>query len=187
MPKVVDDDSVFQVAIRMVIERGYAGATTKSIAQAAHVSEVTLFRKYGSKAELVKKAVTAAVEASDFAAAARYTGDVTADLLRVVRAYGDLADRSGQFFPVLFSEMPRYPELADLLEIPAGAFGTIGDLFARYQKAGVLRKEHPLHAAAGLLGPISISNMVRLSGAKAPFPRLDLTQHVEHYLAGHRV
>ena len=164
MPKVVNDAAVFQAAIRLVVEKGYAGATTKSIADAARISEVTLFRKYGSKAELIKKAVTAAVEASDFISAARYTGDVAADLLRIVRAYQDLADKSGQFFPVLFSEMPRYPELSDLLDIPAKAINTIGGLLTRYQKEGVLKEEHPLHAAAGLLGPISISNLIRISG-----------------------
>ena len=52
MPKVVEDEKIYSAAMQTVIERGYSGATTKQIAGAADISEVTLFRKYGSKAEI---------------------------------------------------------------------------------------------------------------------------------------
>ncbi len=54
MPKVIADMQIFQAVMEIIAARGYAGATTRQIAEAAGVSEVTLFRKYGSKAELVK-------------------------------------------------------------------------------------------------------------------------------------
>ncbi|MEO1441928.1 MAG: TetR/AcrR family transcriptional regulator, partial [Chloroflexota bacterium] len=86
MPKKIYDEAVFQVVVDTLVERGYAGATTKHIAEIAGISEVSLFRKYGSKAELVLTAVRGHIfnpTAND----ALYTGDVFADLLRLVTLY----------------------------------------------------------------------------------------------------
>ena len=87
MPKVIADMQIFQAVMEIIAERGYAGATTRQIAEAAGVSEVTLFRKYGSKAELVKRTISALVEQTEFESATQYTGDIRADLLRVLQAY----------------------------------------------------------------------------------------------------
>ena len=43
MPKVIEDDQIFRAVIQTISERGYAGATTRQIADAAQISEVTLF------------------------------------------------------------------------------------------------------------------------------------------------
>ena len=72
MPKVIADLQIFQAVMETISERGYVGATTRQIADTAGVSEVTLFRKYGTKAELVKRAVAALIEQTDFESATHY-------------------------------------------------------------------------------------------------------------------
>jgi AcrR family transcriptional regulator len=52
---------ILDAAHRLFLERGYAGATLTSIAQAAGVVVETIYRAYGSKAELLKAVVRAAV------------------------------------------------------------------------------------------------------------------------------
>ena len=42
MPKIITDEEIYQAVMQVVSERGYAGATTKQMAEAANVSEVTL-------------------------------------------------------------------------------------------------------------------------------------------------
>ena len=184
MPKIIEDDLVYRAAMQAVIDRGYNGATTKQIAAAADISEVTLFRKYGSKAELVKQAITATAEKMDFSAAARYTGDPAADLERVVRAYQDLAAQNGRFIYTLISEIARHPELGDLLNAPLSIMEGIGELLARYQAEGVLRREPPLHAVAALLGPLMIANMIGEANPELALPPLDTEQHVALFLHG---
>ena len=184
MPKIIEDEKIYRTAMQMVAERGYAGATTKQIAEAADISEVTLFRKYGNKAQLVKRAIAAMVEQMDFASATCYTGNVSVDLLRVVQTYQDSAEKRGQFIYAMLSEIPRYPELADLLDAPLSMVNSVGQLLARYQAEGVLKQEHPLHAAAGLMGPLFVTNMIRGAKANVPLPRLDLPNHVAHFLSG---
>lgn len=184
MPKVIEDAKVYRAVMETIIERGYAGATTKQIAEAAEISEVTLFRKYGNKAQLVKQAIAAMVGEIDFTSATRYSGEASVDLLRVVQTYQESAETKGFFFYIMMSEIPRYPKLADLLDTPLEMIGGIGQLLARYQAEGILEQEHPLHAVAALLGPLIAANMIRGTQTDVPLPPLDLANHVAHFLNG---
>ena len=78
MPKILEDEKIFQAVIKVVSERGYIGATTRQMADAANVSEVTLFRKFGSKQHLVKQAISSIISQTDLATAAQYTRDINA-------------------------------------------------------------------------------------------------------------
>ena len=187
MPKIVTDEEIFEAVIEVVTERGYAGATTKQMAEVAQVGEVTLFRKYGTKLELVKQAIVAFAAEMHFEEASRYTGELEADLLRVVQAYQDASTTYGQFFPIILSELPRYPELAELLDTPLSMVGGIAQLLSRYQAEGQLREEHPLHAVAGLLGPLLITAMIRGAMPEGPMPLPDLSVHVARFLDGRRI
>lgn len=184
MPKIIDDEQVFLVTLQTITERGYAGATTKQIAEAANMSEVTLFRKYGSKAELIKQAITAMAEQLNFESATQYTGDVSDDLRRVVEMYQDAAEEKGQFIYSIILEIQRYPELAEAIGTPVEMFSHIAQLIVRYQEEGVLKQEPPMQAMAGLLGPLIATNMIRNAVKGIPFPPPDLENHVACFLNG---
>ena len=158
MPKIIDDEQVYLAALQTIMERGYAGATTKQIAEAANMSEVTLFRKYGSK--------------------------VVADLQRVVEMYQGAAEKKGQYIYTIILEIQRYPELAEAISTPLEMFQQIAQLILRYQEEGVLKREHPMHALAGLLGPLIATNMIRNVAQGLPFPPPMLEYHVAVFLNG---
>ncbi len=187
MPKIVKDEEIYRAVIQVVSERGYSGATTKQMAEAADVSEMTLFRKYGNKGELVKHAIAFIIEETDFSSAAHFTGDVHADLLRVVKAYQDTAVKNGLFIFALFADLARHPELIKSLKEPFSIFQAIGALIARYQSAGVLKTEHPLHSLAILLAPLVYIATIRNAKLDDTMPDLDLSGHVTAYLTGHCV
>lgn len=186
MPKIVDDETTYRAVIQVIAARGYAGATTKELAKAAGISEMSLFRKYRNKLQLVKQALTSIIDQADFAAATRYTGDITADLLRVVQFYQDSAVKHGQLIFMLVAELPRYPDLADLLTVPLDMFTRIESLLAHYQADGILRQEHPRHAVGALLGPLLYTGTLHRVMPDDGFPPLDLQTHVTHFLAGRR-
>lgn len=50
-------EQLLQAAARLYAEAGYHGATTRRIATAAGVNEVTLFRHFGSKDALIREAI----------------------------------------------------------------------------------------------------------------------------------
>lgn len=52
-------DKLLNVACRIFAEAGYRGTTTRRVAQEAGVNEVTLFRHFGSKDELIRDALAA--------------------------------------------------------------------------------------------------------------------------------
>ena len=187
MPKVIEDESVYQAVMQVVLERGYAGATTKQMAEAAGVSEVTLFRKYENKPELVRQAIAWLTGKIDFVTVTDYTGDVETDLMRMVQTYQDTAVQYGPFFAMVLSEVPRNSELAYIVAEPIRIFTSMAELLVRYQQEGMLKSEHPLHALAALLGPLMYSSLVRGAVYSPPVPALDLANHVACYLDGRRI
>ncbi|MCX6082088.1 MAG: TetR/AcrR family transcriptional regulator [Chloroflexi bacterium] len=184
MPKVITDMQIFQAVMEIIAKSGYAGATTRQIAEAADVSEVTLFRKYGSKAKLVRRTISALVEQTEFESATHYTGDIFADLLRVLQAYRDAVILHEHFFFVLFAELSRTPELADSFSQPLGLFQSIGKLLSRYQAEGVLKPENPLHSVASLLGPLIYFSMIARSAGDTSMPPIDSETHIRHFIEG---
>lgn len=187
MPKKVEDSQIYLAVIQVVSERGYLGATTKQIANTADVSEMTLFRKYGTKSELVKQAIAFIIDETDYSSSAHYTGDLHADLLRVVKAYQDTAVKNGVFIFALFADLTRHPELITSMKGPFSIFQSIGALIARYQAKGVLKTEPPLHSVAKLLAPLVYISTIRNSKLDDTLPDLDLSGHVTSYLEGHRI
>ncbi len=187
MPKILEDEQIYRAVMLVVSERGYEGATTKQMADAADVSEVTLFRKYGSKQQLVKQAISYVITKTNFASSVRYTGNVHADLLRVVQAYQDTAVKNGLFIFALFADLARHPELINSMKEPFNIFQSIGALIGRYQSEGVLKSEHPLHSVAKLLAPLVYISTIRNTKLDDTMPDLDLSEHVTSFLNGHRI
>lgn len=184
MPKILEDETIYRAVMQVVSERGYAGATTKEMASAANVSEVTLFRKYENKAQLVKLAIAYILKQTNFSLSAQYTGDVHADLLNVVQAYQDTVVEYGVFIFALFADLSRHPELLDSMSEPLSIFQSIGKLIARYQAEGVLITEHPLHSVAKLLAPLVYVSTIRNTKLDDTLPELNLSEHVTLFLEG---
>ena len=187
MPKILEDEQIYHAVIQVVSERGYVGATTKQMADAADVSEVTLFRKYGSKQELVKQAISSIINQTEFATAAEYTGDIHADLIRILEAYKDSAVMHGDFVSALFLELSRHPELVDTIDEPLSIFLGIGELIARYQDEGLLKKGHPLHIVAILLGPMMYAAIMRKAIPVAELPVVDLSNYLNDFVNGYQI
>ncbi|MBI9051741.1 MAG: TetR/AcrR family transcriptional regulator [Anaerolineaceae bacterium] len=184
MPKIVEDEKIYQAVLKVISENGYAGATTKLMAEAANVSEVTLFRKYKNKLQLVKQALLNIIKQTDFLAATQFSGNVNADLLHVVQAYQDSAVKYSRLLFMMFSEMSSFPEVLSLLDPPLEVFNNIRNLFAKYQSAGILQQENPVHAMSALFGPLIYTSMMQSAMPNVHIPPLDLQKHVTRYLEG---
>jgi AcrR family transcriptional regulator len=184
MPKIIHDADVFQAVSQVLLQRGYAGATMRHMAAAAGVSEVTLFRKYGSKSDLVLKTIMHIADEMDFEAATHYTGDVRADLLRIVGRYQIMISEYGELLSLLLPEVRRHPELQPVMGRLQSTFQLIGELLVHYQRAGVLQTENPVHAVAALLGPLAYAAMVE-GGSLGEQPLMpEASHHVDRFLHG---
>lgn len=187
MPKIIDDEQIFQAIIETITEYGYGGATTHQIANTAGISEVTLFRKFTNKASMVNSAVAALIKNIDFESATQYSGDLRSDLIRVIETYRATVVSQSRFFLILIGELKRYPELTGLMNVPVELLFSIGKLINRYQSEGKLRQEPPLHAAASLLGPLVFTSMINSTLTDTKIPEFDTQYFIDFYLIGRMV
>jgi AcrR family transcriptional regulator len=58
------DEKILKAVVRVFAQHGFRGSTTRSIAQEAEVNEVTLFRRFGTKAALIEAAIRHHAETS---------------------------------------------------------------------------------------------------------------------------
>ncbi|MDR0342420.1 MAG: TetR/AcrR family transcriptional regulator [Nocardiopsaceae bacterium] len=138
-------------------QKGMAAITTRDIAIAAGVNEVTVYRHFGDKTSLAREAVrrfhpAAAIDAYDPAVDSSTAATAMDGLLRALaRLQSLLADRP-ELLQFGLTEAARYPDLLDQVkEIPAAAQRMLTRAFS--QSASQLRPEVSIDAeVTGFLG-----------------------------------
>ncbi|MEJ2487439.1 MAG: TetR/AcrR family transcriptional regulator [Anaerolineales bacterium] len=184
MPKVIDDKAVFRAALDALAAFGYESATTRNIAEAAGIHEATLFRKYGSKLNLIELAIKAHFLDVPLARVA-YTGDLHADLLSIIEAYQRTSELVGNILPILLIEIPRNPEIKNLLDVPWENVDRIGRILEQYQEKHLLNQEPVLNTISVLIGPLMVRNLIKETYMGLPIPPIDPQIYVEDFLLGH--
>jgi AcrR family transcriptional regulator len=186
VPRRVADDAILDAVVAMVVAHGYAGATTRQIASAAGVNEVTLFRRFGSKQRLVLAAIHRNVgQLGEPAFTA--TGDLEADLLRVLEYYVGMFRARASLPLVLILEATRNPELENLLREPLGLQIGLRSLIEIYQRSGELVSEPPPQAVNALVGPVlayGVDAQLGIAASGGPPSPADL---LDRFLRGHGV
>ena len=182
MSEPVTDQRMFDAALAVLAQRGYGGATTRRIAETAGVNEATLFRRFGNKRQLMLAAIHADLpQLAEVTLAV--TGDLEADLIRVVEYYSALHQHRNGLVATLLLEGARDPEVAALIAEPLGSLSRLGEVFAGYQKSGQMVEEPTVFAVQALLAPLLlISVLRRVSPVELAFP--DARMVVERFLKG---
>lgn len=184
MAPKVSDRRILDAVIKTVIERGYAGATTRQIAVAAGVNEVTLFRRFGDKRRLMLAAVHADI--GEFAATGtRPTDDLEADLRRVLGYYDSVMRDHGQLLLVLMTEAARNPELGEIVREPMGVQAELRQMIEHHQQAGRLVVEPAGSALQALIGPVLAQTVARMLEPDAKLPAASVEEMLERFLRGH--
>jgi AcrR family transcriptional regulator len=126
---------ILLAAKQLFAEVGYSLATTRLIAEAAGVNEVTLFRHFGSKKALLI-ACFESINASGFSATfeADLSGDYSADILKL--AHHQIADmrENVEILRMLLCDVRSVPELHQVLL--AGSRTNV-DRLSRYFQAQI--------------------------------------------------
>ncbi len=108
---------ILQAAAKIISQKGYARATTRLIAQEADVNEVTLFRHFGSKQNLL----TALVEDFDRVSALteamknNFTGDLQHDLLVMGNIFFQAIMARHEAIRLMLCESAEFPDLREAL------------------------------------------------------------------------
>jgi len=165
------EQKILDAAVKVFSSDGYAGATTRKIAQEANVTEVTLFRKFQSKENLLKEVLIKhrnAISTLNQLLNVNKNADIERDLCILGKEIAkDMQDEkkdsiSYMFMFMLFEEGRRRPELADILE---SVFKTNIDRLSEYfelqMKNGKIRNINAQSAALTFVSYFSCSAFLR--------------------------
>lgn len=112
-------DRLLKAAIQVFSTEGYVGATTREIARVADVSEVTLFRHFQSKEQLLNAVAQhiTALRTEGFTHQDEWTYDLRRDLLHYAKLYDDMLEEYEALFRMFIGEAHRHPiEAVEVLQ-----------------------------------------------------------------------
>jgi AcrR family transcriptional regulator len=138
---------ILEAAAQVFAEKGYARATTRALASAAGVNEVTLFRHFGSKQRLFSAIVEAyAAPALNTAIATKLTGDYRQDLLTMGAYVLHALLERREAMRLMLGEAEHFPEVRQVLaQNPRQLRQALAGYLRQQMAQGRVR---PLHAEA---------------------------------------
>jgi len=185
-------ERILEAAAQVIADQGYAGATTKEIAEAAGVNEVTLFRHFGSKKNLLLAVVQrfSGVSGMESALAEQLTGDYRQDLTLIGRSFLEMMNQNRKSILVTIAESQRLPEIREVIAGPPTDQRRMMGAYLRQQmERGVVRPlpdpELAGQAFLGMFFEYSISQMLRPEDAPPPPSMEDVvSQLVDIFVQG---
>lgn len=177
--------AILDAAAACAAKYGFSGMTTRQIAQEAGVNEVTLFRRFKNKSGIINAAFQREA-ATVIAKVGAYTGDLEADLLRIVETYIELARNRSFLTPIILMEMPGNPDLREAAVHPLQAQLVMTGILERYQQEGRLKHEPLMASFSALIGPMFFA---LFAGNIYPdiFDEFDAHAFVQNFLHGRSV
>jgi len=159
---------LLDAAFRVCAERGLQGATTREIADAAQVNEVTLFRHFGSKEKLITAVFQRSVvaQAESLSETEPDANDLQRDLTRYARRYDEMLTANEALIRTMIGEARRHPEEAR--QVICEAVRPMRERLIEYlraaQKVGSVRRNLALGPAIDAFTGMLLSGMLRRTG-----------------------
>jgi len=148
-------DRILTAAVNIMSRRGYARATTRAIAEAAGVNEVTLFRHFGNKRNLLSEMIQQHSALPDLTDLIEYqlTGDYRQDLILIARVFFRSITERKEALRLMLCEAKELPEIQEIVvKIPDQLRKVITRYFQQKIEANIVRQMNPEIMAQGFLG-----------------------------------
>jgi AcrR family transcriptional regulator len=145
---------ILRAAAQVFGEQGYSRATTRALAAAAGVNEVTLFRHFGNKQNLFAAVIDEyAASALTSAIEAQLTGDYGHDLLTMGRQVMHALLERREAVRLMLCEAAHFPEVRDVMaRNPRQLRRTLARYLERQMERGQVRSLHAEAAAQAFWG-----------------------------------
>jgi AcrR family transcriptional regulator len=159
--------AIFAATLAELAEAGYGGLTMERIAERAHTSKASLYRRWPTRAELVVAAFT---DGRPKREPAPDTGNLRDDMIALLtQAAARLAGPAGQITRGMIADALRHPELLDVLRssVLDSRRQMIVDILTRAIMRGEAAPDALRPHIAGL-GPALLSHYFLVHGAPIP-------------------
>jgi AcrR family transcriptional regulator len=161
---------LLDAAFRVCAERGLHGATTREIADAARVNEVTLFRHFGSKEKLIAALFerSVAAQAESLSDTEPDANDLNDDLHRYARRFNQMLFEHEPLIRALIGEAHRQPEAARqvISDSVKPLRLRLMDYLRRGQEAGSVRRDLDVSPAVDAFTGMLLAGMLRRTTGK---------------------
>ncbi len=111
-------EKILEAAIDLMSQKGFSSTTTKEIAKTAGVSEMTLFRKYKNKQEILDSVIekyTSSFRAKKIFSENDLVYDLEFDLANISRTYQDFMNENKKVVLLAYKESGTYDEISSRL------------------------------------------------------------------------
>jgi len=192
MKKNTTKQRLLDATLKLISEKGYLGSTTREIAQEAGVTELTLFRHFGTKEKLFE----ALLRNHTFLPRLKellpeLDGLSYGDSLRLIatRFLLSLKERKS-LVKIMYSEVTTYPEKIKKLynKFADDLRSTLASYFRGLQKKGLLRTVSPELAAQLFLGMLfsyfRSEEIMREGGMKKQTMEKNIKEFVDIFMFG---
>jgi AcrR family transcriptional regulator len=154
-------EQLLQAAVRVFSEAGWRGATTRRIAQVAGVSEVTLFRQFGSKEALIHEALSGAARRFGATELPEEPTDPLAELTAWSRAHLECMHQLRSFIRRTIGEHEEHPEIgSQATRRPIEVARELRAYLEKLQQRGLAARDWDVHVAANMLLGTLFSNAI---------------------------
>lgn len=136
---MISRQQILEAAFNVFAEYGFRGATTRRIADAAGVNEVTLFRRFKSKTALINEAAQLYTQRRATGALPDLPVDPVRELTEWCAAQLDHLERSRSIIRKCMAELEEHPEMADCMR-----HGPVLTQMQLREYARALRAQHGL-------------------------------------------
>ena len=176
---------IMQAATQLFAETGYAGTTTRAIAELAGFNELTLFRHFGSKENLVKAIVD---EFGGLAIAkdleSRLSGDYIQDLTLIGNELITVLTERNHIVRMAICEAGRFPEIQQsIAENPRQIQRFLTNYFAKQIEGKLIRPDQPEVLAQAFLGMFFFYAVIQGFLLDSPNPDLPSEEIVKRFVA----
>ena len=193
MKKTDTKERLLEATLKLISEKGYMGATTREIAQEAGVTELTLFRHFGSKEKLFKELLgsyTFLPKLKELLPELEGLSSREALELIATRFLLTLKERKSMV-RIMYSEYTAYPE--NIREVynkfVQEMRTTLAAFFEGLQKKGVLRKSISPNMTARMFLWILLSyfrseEIMQSSGMKKAAMEKHIHEMIDIFMSG---
>jgi AcrR family transcriptional regulator len=135
---------IIDAAVEVFADKGYARSTTRAIAAAAHVNEVTLFRHFGNKLNLLAEVIHhySIVPGLQNLLNTQMTGDYRQNLMNLAGLFFRQAVRQRSMVRLTMCEAHQIPELGEVFARNSQQSSELlTEYFRRQIEDGMVRRE----------------------------------------------
>ena len=176
---------LLEAALKVFAEHGTRGATTRRIAHAAGVNEVTLFRIFGSKEGLLREALATSPRALDFVDAhlPETPVDPEAELTEFCRHHHEALFQSRSIIRKCMGEFEENPETTrTACQLPVRIAEALRVYLERLRAAGQARGAWNPRAASAMLMGVLFNDALGRDCMPERFPYSE-REGVKHYVS----